>query len=582
MQMRCRRRAGVSGAWSLFCNVRSSWVITTPENSKQYRTLVRTAFSMTAVSSQSFITAFSAQRTRRPAGDRGLRGGSGRGGERRPPRDAVSRRGRAIPVSAAPGPVYRGGTRGTRAARVGTAGMWPRRRARAATVLLVAVLCGRSDAQYNATKACEMPLQALTTTDVRQNTTTTVSTIGDAVVYQTVTTTQTLHNATLVLWSYFSHDLVDVDPTAPGTLHTDATASAMCSMAAPLTMLKAVLEQIVTDCQYTPLHSGAHIFQALYRIETECSVNATGHHCVTPKNFFDKPYYNSANTVDTQSPEPGTTVVTTVTTETAHPMTWGTADLMLQACPGSCPLSGEKNRTGYCSDEDQNPAPSVADCCMKIMWDYGTKYLGLGPSDECSQFRNLGESCLIDPPVAAEISSASGGAVKTRSGAGVDIPAGAIPSDQCSDPCVVSVAPVNPAVTAAAIKSLKKQEPLWSKLKTETVFLDLGPDGLKFSENVTVCLKAASNLTEENWNSVKIYQFNLTSGSIIGDQFEPKSYDANKGLLCFMTTHFSSYGGIDYVEMDVDTSSASSSDDRTAVILGEFSARGPGDTISCS
>ena len=52
MQMRCRRRAGVSGAWpqaSLFCNVRSSWVITTPENSKQYRTLVRTAFSMTAV-----------------------------------------------------------------------------------------------------------------------------------------------------------------------------------------------------------------------------------------------------------------------------------------------------------------------------------------------------------------------------------------------------------------------------------------------------------------------------------------------------------------------------------------------------
>ena len=63
MQMRCRRRAGVSGAWSLFCNVRSSWVITTPENSKQYRTLVRTAFSMTAVSAQSFITAHSARRT---------------------------------------------------------------------------------------------------------------------------------------------------------------------------------------------------------------------------------------------------------------------------------------------------------------------------------------------------------------------------------------------------------------------------------------------------------------------------------------------------------------------------------------
>jgi len=412
-------------------------------------------------------------------------------------------------------------------------------------------------ATHYANATCEQPLQDILTVSTSTYTTKTEQVIGGALVQQTQVVTITNNNAseTLMLWKYFSHDLVDVDPTAAATLHSSATASAMCSYAGSLTKLKKVLESIVADCGYKVLFSGAHIFQALYRIDTECSVNATGHHCVTPKDFFARPYHNSESQVETVIPERGTSVVTTVTTVTDHPMTWGTAELMVRACPGSCPESGDKNRTGYCLDEELNPPPSNGDCCMKVMWDFGTKYLGLGPETECEMFRNLGGGCLSEPPVSEEIDVAVGGAATLRSGAGVTIPAGAISADECASPCAVSVEVATPAATTLVLAAVKKANARWTKVKMRTQILDFGPDGLKFSSPVTACLKAAEGAGDVNTSDIKIYQFNLTDGSTIGSPKVPESYDKTKELICFKTSSFSSYGGLTYEEVS-ETASA--------------------------
>jgi hypothetical protein len=300
-------------------------------------------------------------------------------------------------------------------------------------------------------------------------------------------------------------------------------------------------------------------------------MNATGHHCVTPKDFFRKNYYNQDVVVDTQSPEHGTTVKTTVTTVTKHPMTWGPGDLMLRACPGSCPADGKRNLTGYCASEEENPAPSNQDCCMKVMWDFGTKYLGIGPSATCSEFRNLGSTCSHVPPVTVAIDVATGGSVKLRSGAGVDIPGGAISSDQCSNPCAISVAMPPPAATGTVLRGIKKENPLWTGLKMQTGIVTFKPEGLKFKEAVTACVVVLSDAAIVAYKEdVKIYQFELDNGTIIGDKIVPDSYNRETGLLCFRTLHFSSYGGIDYDVFEVSTKSSSSGRDDLPLILGEF------------
>lgn len=445
----------------------------------------------------------------------------------------------------------------------------------ALVVLVFALLCGGGDAGYNATRPCELPLQRLTVENTSTYTKTTVKMSGDLIITETevVKISQVNATETSMLWAYFSHDL-SVDPTATATLHNNETAYRMCNLhTRSLSALWKTLRGIVTGCQCDVLHSCAHFYTALYRMETECSVNDTEHHCVTPKDFFTMPYSESAAESDTMVPEPGTTITTTVTTVTEHPHTWGPADLMVQACPGSCPADGEKNKTGWCADEDLNPPPSTDDCCMKVMWDFGTKYLGLGPEAECSQFRNLGGDCAAVPPVTEEISIADGGACELRDGSGVRIPAGAISSDQCSDPCVVEVAMVSRAAAKLVVKSVKTANPLWTNVKVSTAILELSPDGIKFSTPVSVCMKvtADSNVTAENYeDKVKIYQFNLTSGDIIGDKYTNKSFDTTKNLVCFETTHFSAYGGLSYFELEENVIEEKS-DNNLGVVLGGVS-----------
>jgi len=439
---------------------------------------------------------------------------------------------------------------------------------RLAGVLLFAMLCRGSDASwYNMSAVCENPLGNLMTSNTSTYTTVTEVTIADTTVSETRVVRITTHNATEVtmLWHYFSHDLVNVDPTVASTLHNDATAHFMCAKSASLSALKHVLESIITDCGYEVLFSGAHIFQALYRIDTECSMNATNHYCVTPKNFFSRPYSNTDVQVETQAPEEGTTIVTTVTALTKHPMTWGTADLMIRACPDTCPVSLSQK----CSDDDLYPPPPVTDCCMKVMWDFGKMYLGLGPSATCPMFRNLGGECLFEPSVAETINTAAGGAVEQRSGAGVSIPAGAIDPVQCANPCLISVSSVTPSATSMVLSALKKSNPLWVRVKLQLQMLDLGPDGLKFSIPVTTCLKLATGVNITNVTAdVKIFQINLTDGSVIGEQIKPESYDETKRLVCFLTSHFSSYGGFDYDELGDGEDKSDGNDYLVQYVLG--------------
>ena len=160
----------------------------------------------------------------------------------------------------------------------------PARTARTAVVVLVfALLCGGGDAGYNATRACEFPLQRLTVDNTSTYTRTTVTTVGDLVITETDVVQISTVNATetLMLWVYFSHDL-SVDPTAASTLHNNETAYRMCNLhTRSLSALRKVLQGIVTGCQCDVLHSCSHFYTALYRLETECSVNATEHHCST-------------------------------------------------------------------------------------------------------------------------------------------------------------------------------------------------------------------------------------------------------------------------------------------------------------
>ena len=450
---------------------------------------------------------------------------------------------------------------------------------RAVALILFASLWAQSAAlhitTHYANRTCEQPLQDILTVSTSTYTTTSEKMVGGALVQETQTVTITNNNVTetLMLWKYFSHDLVDVDPTSASTLHNDATAAAMCSYSGSLTKLRKVLESIITDCGYEVLSSGAHIFQALYRIETECSVNSDGKHCVTPKDFFARPYHNSVAKVETEIPEAGTSIVTTVTTVTDHPLTWGTADLMVQACPGSCPESGDKNRTGYCLDEDLNPPPSKGDCCMKVMWDYGIKYLGLGPEAECEMFRNLGNDCIVEPPISQEIDVALGGEAKLRSGAGVTVPAGAISADQCASPCAVSVEVAKQASSNLILAAVKKDNVLWTKVRIRTQILDFGPDGLKFSTPVTACLKAAAEGIT-NVSDIKVYQFNLTDGSTIGTPIVPDSFNTASKLVCFKTSSFSSYGGLSYQELSENSVDAERpANNNVQYILGELDVK---------
>jgi hypothetical protein len=256
-------------------------------------------------------------------------------------------------------------------------------------------------------------------------------------------------------------------------------------------------------------------------------------------------------------------VTTQVVTEWSMPWSWGTSNLLKQACPDTCGNSTQCLSLAL---------PDGADCCLHTIETAMKTHLSVGAEGKCDTFLNNGGLCQHEPSVTAEISIVEGGSATLRSGAGVTIPPVSYTAAACAEPCTFLVSPAPAADSATIVSALQKLNSSWAGMQIVGSPVDFGPEGMTFTEPVTVCLSIPASVTDFSLEKTKVFQVNATSGERIGsDAYGGVTHDEAKKLVCFPTVHFSRYVAVQYTAVGLEEVGASATPNRDlGIILGSI------------